>query len=148
MFSRRPKLSSPDCRYIDAKINHSVLNDVPYYNQQGISVFAGIPCISNISEFNSHSHCIWLLLQDSSTHDVYAHIDVKLRAIINIEPAGVVQELLSSEEVIQNISSRYFTWAEIVDTLQTIRRTTKRNHNALGYFDSSYKPIYFALKDD
>jgi hypothetical protein len=148
MFARRPKLFSPDSQYIDAKINHTIFDDVPYYDEQGISVFAGIPCVSNIADFNARSHCIWFLLKNRFPEDVYAHIDVKSRAVINIEPAGLVQGPLSNEEVMGNISTRYFTWSEIVDTLQTIRRTTKRTHNARWYFDSSYKPIYFALKDD
>ena len=145
MFPRRPKLTTPNSKVISAKINDTIFARVPSYNYHGISVFSGIPCVSSILKYTRDTKALWFLLNDDGKQDAYVDILVPSGEVVSLDPG--INGPLSSKEIINNISNRLFTWSDIIDTLQEIKRETKGISYSRWFFDTTYKPVYFVLRE-
>lgn len=135
LFPRRPKIDKEGKMFL--KINEQVLFVAENLRLTGIPVFAGLPILYHLADFNINAECKWYKLLPGGTGDVIMSITSEVN---DLQPEFVNE--ISFDELPVDIlnDSTIYTYEEAIEHIRFI----KMNYS-MGMYTSVYKPVFFFM---
>jgi hypothetical protein len=153
-YARRPKTEYSGAPDITVKFNELVFEHTWALSQVGVPVFAGVPCVSRLSDLQLNTAVAWFYIEPQphgwSDWEIKIHLDPPNPVTVGIPPSLLHGPLLT-DDLIHTVCSlaRPMSWT---DALETVGRVGLGHFSAgnygrrwLGWF-LRYKPFYLLLQ--
>lgn len=145
LFARRPKVLSPQDPSLVVKFNSVLYEQADILSRSGITVVAGVPCVTSLMKFDVHAKCVWFALSGGYSEDFVYEINAHTGALLT-EPcskAEVVDE--SGIARLMDHRSRPMTWTQIVQVMKQVNLLGAKRYFGPWGLSGRYRPTYLVV---
>lgn len=141
-YARRPKVQHPQQDYIEIKFNDSLFLHAGRLEEIGITVFAGVPLISDLRHLHSEPPCAFFNVRPRGKECIL-HLN-KIDAEIEIESTDAPK--VNSEKILSLIAEKptYQDWDKFIEADKK-GKFNPYNPSRKGIYGQLYKPVYFII---
>lgn len=149
VFPRRPKVFSPHDDHVLVKFNSSVLLHAHIARACGIAVLAGVPLVSDLSEFRIDSKCAWFIVHGAKTGDT--DLEMLLTKCGEIAEhtgrLGTVSGPAHTEDILRDLKEtcEAGVWDSWLRLIREIRKTVCPERGRFLWSFPACKPFYLAI---
>lgn len=145
MYAPRPKIDVPKQEIIEVKFNDILYRRAEYFHREGIPVFAGVPNVSSLKDFQVGSDCSWFYLRG----DGLGREEITLLNTLNgrLEGSSLL-EPLSTKDILNYIRvfSTPLEWERAVEIIRSVGKSDgNHSYSYWRFATDTYKPVYFLL---
>jgi len=146
IYARRPKIMQPDQNWLLMKINYHLIEAARIGANVGCPVLAGIPLITNLSDFTLDVPCSWFRLKGgkstSSDYEIRLSLKGKLESPDDSLP---FEGPLSKSALIKLIheDTQLVPWDYAAEIMKMIRGAGLSGMR--GFFMPGYRPFFIVI---
>jgi len=148
-YPRRPKVRTTGDSTVWMDVNAILSEQSQRFNAAGIPVFAGVPCVSRLSDFHPTVPCVWFSLDGHYERNaVHVEIDISLGTVVRSDSrrSNFLSPLHTSDiiEIVSKAPSVY--WPDALDLIGRVWKEYESAVHFAGFLGPQirYKPFFLA----
>ena len=145
VFPRRAKIKRLQPTTIFGKINKELIEFAKLSRSRGIPAIAGWPIVSTIDELDDSKQPVYLNLSEQYNEEFIFEIDISTLDFVSVDPASVLVEFISEEEIPNIIGSSGYQmdWENALEVINELRMSVRHNFFYMPF--GGYKPVYMLI---
>lgn len=146
-YARRPKLDH-DCEHrVTVKVNERLFDHASILRQSGVPTFAGVPCVSRLSDHRLGATSAWFLPSGGleKRGDALISIDISDHPAVARELTTGIHGPMATDEILQSVFryGKEMDWSQAFTVIREATRCLSVESSSRRFYGVlSYKPFY------